>query len=174
MTSRTPPVTAAMGSRARSVESYYPFYPPPVWPEGLERGGYSGFGNNAQGYLDERTDKGIVHSGFMRQGERTRYTFGGVIMKVFRMLATGQVESSRANPVLNFPHVAMQNDWLYRAAKGYPRNLGLSEKVPTLPDGALNGTNSGTMQPRPQFRRNVFTHRNFSTAPSVPAQPQSR
>ena len=177
MGARTPRVAAGVSSRARSVESYYPFYPPPLYPEGLERGGYS-YTNNPPYSVDERSNggipQGVVSARWMRQGEHNKFTWGGLLMSVFRMRATGQVESSQANPVLNFPHLVQQNDWLYRAAKGYPRNLGLSEKVPTLPDQALNGTNAGTMRPRPQFRRNIFTSRNYGPPPAIPAQPQAR
>lgn len=173
MGSRTPPI-AAVDSRTRSVEAYYPFYPPPVYPEGLERGGYSGFASVPLSRVDERTDKGIVNRRNLRMGEINRYTFGHVLMRTFRMIATGQVESSRANVYENMPNLVQLNTWLYRAAKGYPRNLGLSEKVPTIPNEALNGTNAGKMQPRHQFTRNIFTRRSFATAPSIPAKPQAR
>lgn len=173
MGARTPQFNAAVSSRARSVQSYYPYYPPPVYPEESDvRGGFSGFGNLPLSYTDSRTEKGLVHGKWNRWGDRTRYTIGGVIQRVFRMRATGQVESSMSQPILNMPLSAQGNDYLYRAAKGYPRNLGLSEKVPTLPNEALNGTNAGTMQPRPQITRNIFVRRNYTAAPSVPAQPQ--
>lgn len=164
-------VQAATSSRARAVESYYPFYPPPVYPEETDvRGGYAGFATVPLSHVDERTDKGIVDRRNKRWGDRTNYTWGGLTHRVFRMMATGQVESSQVQTVTNMPLVAQFNDFLYRAAKGYPRNLGLSEKVPTLPKEALGNNPYGAMQPRPQFTRNVFTRRNYANNRSVPAQ----
>lgn len=161
-------------SSARATESYYPFYPPPVYPVGqFVRGGYAGATQVAVSAVDERTDKGIVNSKFNRWGERNRYTLGGVINKVFRMIATGQVQSSQANTITNMPNLVQQNDFLYRAAKGYPRNLGLSEKVPTLPQEALGNNPWGTMQPPPRFARNIFTRRNYANIQQVAAKPSA-
>lgn len=169
--SRTPRVAAAVSSRARSVQAYYPFYPPPVYPEGLERGGYSGFSTVLKAPSTNKDGSSVVRRNNMRQGDRTEYTYGGTTQSTFRMVATGQVESSAHQRVLNYPLVAQFNDFLYRASRGYPRNLGLSEKVPTLPNNVLNP--GLAMQPRPRFTRNVFTNRNFGTSPSVPAQPMN-
>lgn len=156
-------------SSTRATQSYYPFYPPPTVPVGaVERGGYSGFGTVPGSYVDERTDKGVVSARWNRAGEVDRYTHGGVIQRVMRMIATGQVEQSQAQTIQSFPSFYSLNGWLYRAATGYPRNLGLSEKVPTLPNEVLNP--QVRMQPAPRITRNVFTRRRYTTAPSVPAE----
>ena len=174
MGARTPQFNSGTSSRVRATEAYYPYYAPPLYPQAAEiHGGYSGFGTVPLSHIDERTDKGLVHAKWNRWGDRTRTTIGGVFNKVFRMQATGQVQSSQYQPVTNMPLHAQFNDFLYRAAKGYPRNLGLSEKVPTLPNGALNGTNAGTMTQRPQFTRNIFTNRSYAIKPPIPAQPQN-
>jgi hypothetical protein len=174
MSARNTPMANGTGSRARSIEAYYPFYPPPVYPIGeLVRNTPIGNGVVASSVVDERTDKGIVNSGFNRWGERTRYTLGGIINRVFHMRATGQVESSMVQPITNMPAVVQMNDFLYRAAKGYPRNLGLSEKVPTLPPQALGNNPWGQMNARTQITRNVFTNRNYNTVKQVAAKPSA-
>lgn len=172
MGARNTPMSNGVSSRSRAVESYYPFYPPPVYPlETIVQGGYAGASSNAISFVDERTDKGIVPASFNRWGERFRYSFGGVINRVFKMRATGQVESSQVQPITNMPNVSQFNDYLYRAAKGYPRNLGLSEKVPTLPPEALGNNPWGQMRPRTRITRNVFTNRNYATVNQVAAKP---
>jgi len=123
--------------------------------------------------VDERTDKGIVNGRFNRWGDRSRFTFGGVINRLFRMQATGRAESSVAQPIVNMPRIVQFNNFLYRSAKGYPRNLGLSEKVPTLPQEALGANYWGQMQPRSQYTKNIFTNRPVNIVRQVPAQPQN-
>lgn len=174
MGARNTPMANGTGSRARAIESYYPFYPPPVYPitETIRNTPVTG-ATVAQSVVDERTDKGIVPGRFNRWGDRSRFTFGGVVKKLFHMKSTGQVESSMAQQITNMPAIVQQNDFLYRAAKGYPRNLGLSEKVPTLPTEALGNNPWGSMQPRTQITRNVFTNRNYSTVKQVPAKPSA-
>lgn len=175
MGNRTPQFTNAVGTQARAIEAYYPFYPPPVIDEGQTmRTGYAGAGHQTMSYVDERTDKGIVNRKNLRWGEINRYTFGAVFRKVFKMEATGQVASSAFQPFSNMPAIVQQNMFLYRAAKGYPMNLGLSEKVPTLPQIALGNNPNGAMEARPQFTRNIFTRRSFATAKVIPAKPQAR
>lgn len=176
MTFRRTPLSAATSSMARSVEAYYPFYPPPVVPiqdVGKERNGYQGFAQVPLSYTDERTDKGIVNRRNMRQGERSFFRHGGVLMRPFHMVSTGTVESSRFQNIQAMSFGWSVNNWLYRAAKGYPMNLGLSVKVPTLPKEAL-GVSPAHMTPRPRYSRNVFVNRNFNTIRSIPAKPQNR
>lgn len=177
MTYRRVPISAATGSMARSVEAYYPFYPPPVVdPEATrnERNGYQGFEtiplpSNITGGADD----GIVKRANMRQGERSFFRHGGMLMSPFRMIATGAVQSSQAQRIQAMPAGWSINGFLYRALKGYPMNLGLSVKVPTLPREAL-GITPAQMTPRPRFSRNVFVNRGFNGIRSVPAQPQNR
>lgn len=169
--------SAGTGSMARSVEAYYPFYPPPVVdPEATrnERNGYGGFVTvpivaNITGGADD----GIVNRVNMRQGEVSYFRHGGVLMTPFHMRSTGTVESSMAQRVQGMSAGWSINNWLYRALKGYPMNLGLSVKVPTLPREAL-GITPAQMTPRPRYSRNIFVNRQFNTIRSTPAQPQNR
>lgn len=170
MGSRTPPVVAGRGSRARSVDSYYPWYPPPVYPEGLERNSYSGFTDNPPATSSPIDRAPVVKRNNLRWGDITRYTHGNVAQRPFPMTATGQVPSSNFQVMENMPSVAQFNMFLYRAGKGYPRNMGYSEKVPTLPAAAL-GILPNQMAPAPRFTRTVFTKRSYASAPSIPAQP---
>jgi hypothetical protein len=174
--SRGIPIRRGTSSQVRSIQSYYPFYPPPVIDEdATDHTGYAGFAQVPGSYVDERTDKGIVDRHNQRWGEFSRYTHGNVMRHgVFHMRGTGQVESTIFQMFTNMPSIAQFNNWLYRAAKGYPQNLGLSEKVPTLPKEALGDTPNGAMQPRQQITRNIFTKRSGGTVKNVPAQPQSR
>jgi hypothetical protein len=167
---RTAPVVAGTGSAARSVEAYYPWYPPPAYPQGLEHSTYSGFTNNPPASSSPIDRAPVVKRNDLRVGEINRYTHGNVEMTPFHMRATGQVESSEFQPYENMPNIVMLNTWLYRAAKGYPQNLHLSEKVPTLPQNVLNPS---TMQPAPHITRTVFNSRSFSSAPSIPAKPSA-
>lgn len=177
MTYRRVPFSAGTGSMARSVEAYYPFYPPPVVdPDATrnERNGYQGFAtvplvSNATGGADD----GIVNRRNMRQGEQSFFRHGGVLMTPFHMIATGRVESSVAQRIQAMSAGWSVNTWLYRALKGYPMNLGLSVKVPTIPKEAL-GVTPDQMLPRPRYSRNVFVNRQPNTIRSVAAKPQNR
>lgn len=170
MGQRTPPMRRGTSSRARSVEAYYPWYPPPVFPEGLEKNSYAGFTDNPPAASSPIERAPVVRRNNFRYGDVTLYNHGPVAQHPFHMRATGQVESSMFQTLENMPNVVQFNMWLYRAAKGYPRNLGLSEKVPTLPQEAL-GNSPYNMQPAPRLTRTVFTRRAYSSAPSVPAKP---
>jgi len=170
-------MSAATGSMARSVQAYYPFYPPPIVdPEATrnERNGYQGFVNiPIAANITGGADDGIVNRRNLRMGERTFFRHGGVLMRVFRMIATGRVESSQAQRIQTMPAGWSTNEHLYRAIGGYPMNLGLSFKVPTLPKEAL-GITPDQMLPRPRYSRNVFVNRQFNTIQSVAAKPQNR
>lgn len=170
MGARNTGMSNATSSRARSVEAYYPFYPPPMYPEGVERNSYAGFSTNVPASSSPIDRAPVVKRNNLRWGERTRYTHGNVVNKMFRMIKTGGVESSAFQPAVNMPQLVTGfNDFLYRAG-GYPRNLGLSEKVPTLPKAAL-GQSVPQMTPTPRFTATIFTRRAYSSAPSIPAKP---
>lgn len=174
MTDRRTPIESATSTQSRAVQSYYPFYPPPVIDQSavVHGSGFSGFTSVPLSYNNVMSNAGIVNRKNLRMGEQNYYRWGGVLMRVFRMVMTGGVESSRAQQYVNMPQQWQLNGHLYRAAKGYPMNLGLSEKVPTLPKEALGDT--AKMRPRPQITRNIFTNRSYSSAPSIPAKPQAR
>jgi hypothetical protein len=101
-------------------------------------------------------------------GIRYLYQRGGRAKQWFRMIATGQVESTAFQPVSSWTWDGSFNDAIYQA--GYPRNLGLSEKVATI-NPRLLGIAQSQMLPRPQITRSVFTNRSFATVKGDPAKP---
>lgn len=156
-------------SLGKSIEAYQPYYAPPAFPQTNYIHGSSPLA---------RANPPVVsygHTGSMVVSHRNRmvgmewlYQTGGRVKDWFKMVATGQVQSTAFQPITDTTYFAMFNDALYQA--GYPRNLGWSEKVPTIPPEAL-GTTPSQMAPRPQWKRNIYTRRSFSTAPSIPAKP---
>jgi hypothetical protein len=159
-----------------SVAAYQPYYAPPTFPQTnyiatvtpltsvniipAQRLGYNATGIYA----------GVVNSRNRTAGMTWLYSRGAQVKRWFRMISTGRVESTKFQPITDSTWFSMFNGNLYRC--GYPRNLGWSEKVPTIPPAAL-GTAPWQMLPTPRFRRNVYTRRSFTTAPSVPAQPRN-
>jgi hypothetical protein len=115
-----------------------------------------------------RDGAGVVNRQNRLNGMRFLYNRGAQTTPWFRMKATGQVERSKFQPTLCSTWFAAFNDYLYRV--GYPRNLGLSEKVATIPPEAL-GITPSQMAPRPRFTRSIFTNRSYGTAPAIPAKP---
>lgn len=101
-------------------------------------------------------------------GLRFLYQVAAYTTPWFRSKSTGQVESTKFQPTSAYTWFAAFNDALYEC--GYPRNLGLSEKVPTIPPEAL-GTERTEMRPSPRITRNIFTNRSYGTAPGIPAKP---
>jgi hypothetical protein len=92
---------------------------------------------------------------------RFLYSRGSQVITQFQMRATGQVQSSRFQPKIASTWFACFNDALYQA--GYPGiNLGIAEKVPTIPPAAL-GSAPWQMQAPPRFTRNIYTRRNYGT-----------
>jgi hypothetical protein len=115
---------------------------------------------------------GIVSRANRRNGMREMYSRGTQRNSTMRMMATGAVESTRYQPRLGWTWTGSFNDALYEA--GYPQNLGLSFKAPSIPDGVATSAQWGRMRAAPQFTRTVFTRRRFAGAPSIAAQPTQR
>jgi len=149
-------------SLRQSVEAYRLVYAAPVFPQtNYIAGGYAGFANNPPARSAPNTMAPVVNRRNRLKGMRFLYSHGLQVHRQFRMRATGQVESSRFQPQVNVTAFAPFNDALYQA--GYPgTNLGISEKVPTIPPEAL-GTAPWQMAPAPQWTRNIFTTRNYGT-----------
>lgn len=116
---------------------------------------------------------GLVSRRNRMRGDRELYSRGTRMNSLMRMIATGQTERSRFQPFSGWTWSGSFNDELYRSG-GYPQNLGLTFKAPSIPDGVATNPAWGRMRPAPQQTRSVFTRRRFSGAPSVPAVPQSR
>lgn len=121
-----------------------------------------------QASTSPRDGAGVVTRRNRLNGLRFLYNRGSQTTPWFRMRATGQVEKSAFQPTLASTWFAAFYDGLYQA--GYPRNLGLSEKVASIPPEAL-GTSPSQMAPRPRFTRSIFTNRSYGTAPAIPAKP---
>jgi hypothetical protein len=115
-----------------------------------------------------RDGAGVVIRRPRLNGFRFLYNRGSQTTPWFRMRATGQVEKSAFQPTTASTWFAAFYDGLYQA--GYPRNLGLSEKVASIPPEAL-GTSPSQMAPRPRYTRSIFTNRSYGTAPAIPAKP---
>lgn len=95
-------------------------------------------------------------------GNRWLYSRGGVSRPWFRMVSTGQVESSKFQRVNAHTWTGEFNDAIYQA--GYPRNLGYLMKVSTIQSGsAALAKNQPKMQPKPQITRSFYTRRAFTS-----------
>lgn len=158
-----------LSSLARSVEAYQPYYAPPVTPqtEYITTGG--ALSRNLE-QVASRADysDGVVTRAPRLNGIRTLFSYGTQIASQFRMIRTGGVESSAFQPRLAHQWTGEFNDAIWQA--GYPRNLGLTVKVPTVNP---NINPPWSMRPAPQFRRSIFVNRRAVTSgvPGKPATP---
>ena len=158
-----------MGSLGRSVTAYMPDYAPPVVFQSQMIGGSPAWMSHVDpASTSPRDGAGVVDRHNRLNGFRFLYNRGCQTTPWFRSKATGQVECSKFQPTLCSTFFDAFYDGLYRV--GYPRNLGLSEKVATIPPEAL-GTSPSQMQPRPRYTRSIFTNRSYGTAPAIPAVP---
>lgn len=159
----------AMSSLGRSIASYMPYYPPPTNPQSQFIGGSPAWMTHVDpAATGPRDGAGVVHRANRLNGFRFLYNRGAQTTPWFRSQAVGQVESSKFQPTLASTFFDAFYDGLYRV--GYPRNLGLSEKVASIPPEAL-GTSPSQMAPRPRYTRSIFTNRSYGTAPALPAKP---
>ncbi|MGH7870308.1 MAG: hypothetical protein ACREP9_22360 [Candidatus Dormibacteraceae bacterium] len=145
-----------------SVGAYQLAYAAPVFPQtNYIDGGFAGHRDVRPATSAPSTMAPVVSRKNRIKGMRFLYSHGKQVHAQFRMRATGAVESSRFQPQSAHTWFAPFNDALYQA--GYPgTNLGISEKVPTIPPAAL-GTAPWQMQPQPRFTRNIYTSRNYGT-----------
>lgn len=161
----------AFSSLGASIVANQPYYAPPVTPQTHYINGGSAAAVNMAEYSHQRISQHdrMVNRMPLMTGIRNLYSRGAQIKPWFRMMATGQVESTKFQPVLSYTWNGEFNDAIYQA--GYPRNLGYSFKVDTIPPWAL-GTGPYNMQPTPQIRRSVFSRRAYTSGiPPVPAIP---
>lgn len=167
MASNIPPFS----SLGRSVEAYQPYAAPPTFPQTNYIQGSSPLATMNPPIISAgHHGDMVVSSKFRTVGMGFLYSRGAQLKNWFKMVSTGQVESTKFQPVTSITEFNMWNGALY--AVGYPRNLGWSEKVPTIPPEAL-GNGPYTMQARPRQTRNIYTRRSFATAPSIPAKPMN-
>lgn len=159
-----------------SIAAYMPVYPAPT-ESLLEPGNMRGISPmatmNPPVMSQSDYKSGVVWRGNRMKGDRELYSRGAQRNSMPRMMATGQVERSRYQPYMAWTWTGSFNDDLYRSG-GYPQNLGLTFKAPSVPDGVATNPAWGRMRPAPQITRSIFTRRRFSGAASVAAVPQSR
>jgi hypothetical protein len=158
-----------------SIIAYSPYYPPPTEslldPRNM-RGTSTLASMNPPVNSECNYRSGIVSRANRRNGDRQMYSRGTQHNSTMRIMATGAVESTRFQPFMGWEWSGSFNDALYEA--GYPQNLGLSFKAPSIPDGVATTAQWGRMRAAPQFTRTVFTRRRFAGAPSIPAKPTQR
>jgi hypothetical protein len=147
-------------SMGASIQAYLPYYAPPVDPQTnyITGGGASAMMHPEYQPIDEHTR--LVNRMPRMLGIRWLYARGGQIKPWFRMISTGAVESTKFQPVLSYQWSGEFNDAIYEA--GYPRNLGYTFKVPTIPAAAL-GTDRSQMLPRPRITRPIFSRRAYTS-----------
>lgn len=158
----------AWGSLGRSIAAYQPYYAPPVTPSpNYIRGGQAARTEMpAHQEIDQHTS--LVNRAPSMLGIRWLYSRGGQIKPWFRMIATGAVESTKFQPVLSYTWTGENNDAIYQA--GYPRNLGYSFKVDTIPRAAL-GVQRDQMRPAPRWTRPIYSRRAYTSGvKGLPAQ----
>lgn len=151
-----------------SIHAYQPYYAPPITPQ-------TNYINGGKAAVVEHPDFATIdqHTTMVNReprmlGIRWLYSRGGQIKPWFRMVATGRVESTKFQPVLSYQWSGEFNDSIYQA--GYPRNLGYTFKVPTIPPRAL-GVQRDQMLPRPRFTRPIFSRRAYTSGVKpLPAQ----
>jgi hypothetical protein len=151
---------SAWSSLGYSVQSYLPYYAPPVAPARnvVQAGGAAVVSHPEAQRIDQHT--AMVNRKPRLLGNRTLYSRGGQVKPWFRMIATGRVESTKFQPVLNYQWSGEFNDSIYEA--GYPRNLGYSFKVRTIPKGAKQAP-LYKMQPAPRITKSIFSRRAFGS-----------
>ena len=147
-------------SLGASIAAYQPYYAPPVTPQpNYVRGGSAAAVMHPVAQpIDQHTS--LVGRMPRMNGIRWLYSRGAQIKPWFRMIATGAVESTKFQPTLSYTWDGEFNDSIYQA--GYPRNLGYSFKVDTVPPWAL-GTQNSQMLPAPRFTRPIFTRRAYTS-----------
>ena len=150
----------AYSSLAASVTAYQPMYAPPVPPDRsvVQAGGASYFTNGIPNQtIDQHTR--TVNREPRLDGVRWLYAYGARSKMWFRMVATGQVQSSGFQPITSHRWSGEFNDAIYQA--GYPRNLGYTFKVD---QSAANARVPGAaMQSKPWIKRSYFSKRAYTS-----------
>lgn len=161
-----PPPTSSLG---KSVSSGMPAFAAPPEPQSeYIQGGNAWVQNVSPATSTGRDGSAVVMRKPRVNGMRFLYQQAAYTKPWFRMKATGQVESSKFQPTTQTTYFDAFNDALHEA--GWPRNMGLSFKVATIPPEAL-GTSPSQMAPKPRYTKSIYTNRNYGTRPALPAKP---
>lgn len=167
-TTRHNPRANAFTSLGCSTESYQPMYAAPTGPPRaqMQQTGSALLTPRIPAQLvDQHTT--MVNREPRMMGIRWLYSRGGQCKPWFRMIATGQVESTKFQPVLAHQWAGEFNDSIYQA--GYPRNLGYTFKV----DQPVNTytTPGPSMASKPWIRRPYYARRAYTSGiAGVPAE----
>jgi hypothetical protein len=165
-------VRSPISSLAYSVAAYQPYYAPPVDPQThfIKGGAAAAQPEIPNQKIDQHNT--LVNRMPRMLGIRWLYSRGGQVKPWFRMIATGQVESTKFQPVNSWTWDGEFNDAIYQA--GWPRNLGYTFKVPSIPPQAL-GNQRDQMLPAPRFTRPIFARRAYTSGVRpLPAQGVAR
>lgn len=167
--------TNAFTSLGYSVEAYQPMYAPPTGPPRSEMQNNSPafFGNGLPGDIVDQ-HSAIVNREPRMIGIRWLYSRGAQVKPWFRMIATGQVERTKFQPVLAYQWSGEFNDAIYQA--GYPRNLGYTFKVDQLPANTQIPGPRMLAKPwikRPYYARRAYTS-GISGLPAIPTYPPKK
>jgi len=170
MTSAGVPPFSSLG---RSIAATAPAFPAPIYNQDqIIRGGFAGAQNLVIPPSVVGSGAPVVSRKPRLKGLRFLYAHGAQRQTWFRMIATGQCESSKFQPYLTSLFDASFNDTWHTG--GYPRNNGWSVKVASVPNALVNGGSQPIMQPAPNQRRVIFTRRAYNTMPAVPAKPAAQ
>jgi hypothetical protein len=162
----------AFSSLAYSEAAYFPRYAPPIDPQ--THFIKTGSAVLQAGIPNQRISQHerLVNRYPRMLGIRWLYSRGGQIKPWHRNIMSGGVESSKFQPVTAHTWEGEFNDAIYEA--GYPRNLGYTFKVPTIPAPAL-GNQRDRMMPQPRITRSIFARRAYTSGVKpVPAQGVNR
>ena|ERR1700744_5939067 len=147
-------------SLAYSIHAYQPFYAPPVDPQThFIKGGAAQYQATIPNQRINQHDR-LVNRYPRMLGVRWLYSRGGQIKPWFRTIATGAVESTKFQPILSWSWSGEFNDAIYEA--GYPRNLGYTFKVPSIPTQAMAAPRE-RMLAAPRFTRSIFARRAYTS-----------
>lgn len=152
----------SFSSLGASIHAYQPYYAPPVTPQTHYINGGSAEAVNMAEYSHQKLSQHdrLVNRMPLMTGIRFLYSRGGQIKPWFRMMASNAVESSKFQPVSSYTWQGEFNDAIYQA--GYPRNLGYTFKVDTIPPWAL-GTGPWQQRPAPWIKRPIFSRRAYTS-----------
>ena len=163
------PQMGRRGSYGAAIEAYMPVYAPPSVPLPENLVTRNDVSQNLPAMSTTPVSGSMVVNRVNRQlGMRFLYARGAKRIRQFIMMATGRVQSTQFQPYTSWTWDGSFDDALYQV--GYPgTNLGISEKVPTVPMAAINAP--WQMTQRPQYRRSIITQRSYGGAESAPAKP---
>lgn len=122
--------------------------------------------------VNEVTDTAGFVTRVPRQNLTHMYSYGATRRGMPGFSTSVAPVSSEFQPYNSDLVVADFNHGLHEGAC-WPTMTGISFKVAHVPSELLAGEVGATMQAQPQQRRSIFTNRNYSVAPSLPAKPTS-